>query len=166
MASQSTLSPQREHAFTMVELLVVLVITAILAGIAIMGLGSSRATGQTFNAVAVANAYASAADRFARDHNGRYPRAPGDATDWPNVRRGPSAPVLARERFYLSRVPESVQDGSVVLGASTTKPSVTYTQLGRGAGYEFIVSVPGRPACHIVGGTSTGASSLQTCSRR
>ena len=120
MARSSTQSPQREHAFTLVEIIVVLVIVAILASLAVMSLGSSRSTGQTFNAVAAANAYANAADRFARDHNGRYPRAPGDPVDWPNVKKGPSASVLGESRHYLPRIPESIQDGSVVLGTSST----------------------------------------------
>lgn len=166
MAMSSTQAPQREHAFTLVEILVVLFIAAVIGAIAIGSVGSSRETGQRFNALAVAHAYANSVDDFARDHGGRYPAPPGNAADWPDAKRGPSSSLLGDARFYMRRIPESIQDGNVVIGASATKPAIAYSQLAGGGGYQMIVTIPGRDSCRIVGGTTTGATVLPACGRR
>ena len=148
-----------ESGFTLVEILVVLVLIAIITGLGVVSIGSSRSSGQRMASVSVANAYAQAADRFARDHGGRYPDAP-PSTDWGPAKRGPVATILGTKRFYLRQVPEAVQDGTVLVHSSASdKPSIVYSAIDGNNGYEIRVRVPGKDPCIIRGGSTNGATS-------
>lgn len=159
---------RRESGITLIEIIVVLVLIAIMMGVAIFSIRSSRNAGSALAAIAAAQAYADAADSFARDHDGRYPGAHG-STDWPGgaaAARGPFDDALGERRFYLKQVPEAVQDQRIGVGAPvrTGQPYFAYAQTGGGTGYRITLHVPGRPTCVINGGATpdTGAR----CSRR
>jgi prepilin-type N-terminal cleavage/methylation domain-containing protein len=79
-ASRARRAP-RESAFTLVEMLVVLVIAAILIGIGILSLRSSQDRGNTIQATTTAHAVGEGIEQFQRDHGGRLPTNPG-TTDW------------------------------------------------------------------------------------
>jgi type II secretory pathway pseudopilin PulG len=152
----------------MVELLVVVIIIAILLGLAFSAVRSSRATGRTLGSLSAAHAYGNAIDQFARDHRGRYPRAPG-SPDWPTngpngTGGGPAADVLGQRRYYLRSVPESIQDGTVTFG-SGGPARLSYRQVGGGKGYELTLTVDGRPPCVVRGG-DVGGSAANECGRR
>lgn len=159
-----------ESAFTLVELLVVLLIAGILLSLSFYALGSARKSGRHIAAVAAANAYADAADRFAREHEGRYPAAPGargpSGVDWDGgaqARRGPKSDVLGRVKYYLRTVPEAVQDGSVAFGRSGPA-RIDYRPSAGGTGFVMTVTVAGSTPCVITGGAATDAR--KACSKR
>lgn len=154
-----------EDGWSLIEVVVVLVIVAVLIALGMAGISSSRSSGQLLSATSAANAYANALDGFARDHRGRYPANVGSA-DWSTpASKGPVSGLLGSTTPYLKTVPESVQDGSITFGTLASGPSITYTQLGGGTGYELVVTVPKRPTCSIRGGDTT-SSTLPECSRR
>ncbi len=144
-----------------------MIIIAILAGIAMWSIRSSRNTGRYLAAVSAAQAYASGIEDFARDHHGRYPGVPG-TPDWPGTRggeRGPAANVLGQQRYYLRAVPEPIQDGSIRFGPSGDG-RITYRLLAGGTGYELRINVAGRKPCVLRGGKTTGAPTALKCTRR
>lgn len=156
-----------ERAIGLVEVLVVLLITGILIGLGVWSITSARSAGRTVGTMTAAHAYGDAIERFARDHRGRFPGAPGTA-DWPggaDARRGPAANVLGTKRYFLRSIPESVQDGSVAFNGAGPA-TLRYRQLNGGSGYELIVSVTNRPPCAVRGGNTTGASPMNECGRR
>lgn len=159
--------------FTLIEILVVMVIVAILMALAVWGIAGSRASGRWVGATTAAQAYADAADDFARDHNGRYPAGPGSG-DWPSspaseLIRGPRAAALGTRGTYLRRVPESIQDRSITIG-STPSSMLRYVQMADGgtpgSGYRIEIRVLGRPACAVYGGQSAPVPGLRRCSER
>jgi prepilin-type N-terminal cleavage/methylation domain-containing protein len=156
----------REHGFSLVELLVVMVIILIMGTFALLSAGNSRSAGRSSSAIAAANAYADSIDRFAREHQGRFPAAPG-SVDWPGgaeARKGPVADVLGEKRTYLRTVPESIQSNSVTFG-TPSDAAVTYAASANGASYELVVTVKDRPTCAIRGGT-TKLSTHIDCTKR
>lgn len=163
----------RERAFTLVEILVVIVLVAVFMGLGILSIRSSKATGARMSSIAVAHAYADAVDRFAREHGGRYPTF-GAATDWPAGtvaarNRGPVARELGPSGEYLRQPPEAVQDGTVLVNprSRTKKAYIVYAATANGEGYTIDVHVPLRPVdnCSIVGGSATRGA-MRTCSKR
>ncbi len=145
----------------MVEVIVVLLVIAILAAIGWAGVRSARTTGTLSVAIATAHSYANAADGFARDHEGRYPDAPG-SIDWPEPDAGPKSQLLGA-KGYLRTVPEAVQDDTVVVGPrGDAAAGIVYRPVG--TGYEIILDVRNRDECAIRGGGATG--SIVECSRR
>ncbi|MCW2955637.1 MAG: hypothetical protein JWO69_506 [Thermoleophilia bacterium] len=149
----------------MIEILAVMAVVGILLAIGANMLQGARSAGRLTQAMSAADAYATAADQFARDHGGRYPGAPGSA-DWPagaDAAKGPRSTVLgtARAQYYLRSVPEVVQGGTVTFGTGTT--SVTYRVEGRG--YAIVLKVPGRDDCAVRGGGANGTTP-KTCVER
>jgi type II secretory pathway pseudopilin PulG len=151
----------REGGIGLVEVLVALCIIGILMAVSIYSIHGARKSGRYLAAVAVAHAYANAADMFARDHDGRYPAAPGSA-DWPNAVRGPVAQQLGTMNRYLRSVPESVQSGQVGVHAGATR--ITYENVG-GTGYRIQVTAPGDTPCALTGGSAT-IGTMRACSTR
>jgi prepilin-type N-terminal cleavage/methylation domain-containing protein len=162
------LRARRDEGFTLVELLVVMFIVAIMLSVALMSAHNTRATGGSLQAMAVAQTYADSIDRFAREHSGRFPRAPG-SPDWAggaNAKRGPMADVLGTIKYYLRQVPEPVQTGSVLVGASsTTAPTINYVSDAAGTSYELVITIPTRAPCVIRDGTKK-ISATRECSKR
>lgn len=156
---------EREAAIGLVEVMVVVLIVLVLVAIGYSGIKSAQSGGRLVTTIAAAQDYASAADRFRRDHNGRYPDPPG-SRDWPGGRaakQGPRAAALGTST-YLRRVPEAVQNGVVVIGPRGRAPAgIRYRRSG--TGYEIIVDVANRPPCALRGGGATGTSP-PTCSTR
>lgn len=155
-----------ESGFTIVELMVVLLIAAILMGISMYGVRSARKSGRHVAAVSTAQAYADAADRFAREHDGRYPAAPGGTVDWDggaNAQRGPKSDSLGTIRYYLRDVPEEVQDGRITI-QQPGPASIQYQQTGGGTGFIMTVTIQDSTPCVVLGGAAT--SSVRACSRR
>lgn len=147
------------------ELLVAMTIIAILMTAAMYGVRSARTSGSSIAAVTAAHAYADAADSFAREHDGRYPGAPG-SEDWAGgaeAAKGPMDEILGERRYYLRRIPEAVQGGSVSIGGSGAA-AISYAPSPQG--YVITVSVADHAAgpCVILGGTAT--STLRTCTKR
>jgi prepilin-type N-terminal cleavage/methylation domain-containing protein len=138
---------QREGGYTLVEVLVVLLIIAILLAIGIAGIRSARSSGQAIAATSAAQAYADAADAFAREHDG-----------------GPKSDILGQRKFYLKRTPEAVQDGIVTVGEAGPA-RIDYTMTGNGTGYVLTVTIEGKDApCVINGGAAPDTGNR--CSKR
>ncbi|MCW2928034.1 MAG: hypothetical protein JWM86_2002 [Thermoleophilia bacterium] len=154
-----------EHGLTLVEVLVVMVIIAVLSGISVASIQSSRASGRLSATTTSGFAYANAIDEFARDHNGRYPAGVGTA-DWARAaERGPVSTQLGGDAHpYLRSVPEPVQDGRVSFDAAGPA-RLQYRSVSGGRGYELIVTVQDRDPCAIRGGESAGTTP-RTCARR
>lgn len=154
-----------EHAIGLVEIVVVLLIIAITLSIGFNAIRSARQAGTLNAAVSTAQEYANAADRFRRDHDGRYPGAPGSA-DWPSAERdkGPKASNnLLGAQTYLKQVPEAVQSGTISIESSPTAAAwLEYRP--RGSGFEITVRFQsGRDPCSIVGGGATASNPV--CSK-
>ncbi len=157
-----------ESGVSLVEIVAVVLITAILLSLSWNAVRSSRATGRTLSALAAAHAYGNAIDLFARDHKGRYPAGPGTA-DWPTngpngVGGGPAADVLGQRRYYLRSLPEAIENGSVTFNGSGGA-RLSYRQVGGGDGYELMLTIEGRPPCVVRGGDA-GPPSANACGRR
>lgn len=154
----------RESAVGLLEILIVLFLIAVMLTIGLHGIRSARSAGTLNVAIASAQDYASAIDRFRRDHNGRYPRPPGSA-DWPggdDAIRGPRSASLGTNT-YLRKVPEAVQSGIVVIGArGDAAAGLNYRTVG--TGYEIVVDVRDRTPCALRGGGAAGVT--PTCSKR
>ncbi len=114
--------PRPEHAFTLVEILVVLVICAILLAALLSPFRSSKDAANRGKVLAAAQSYDQAIASFAADHMGRMPSQP---TDWPvqeysNGPLEPSTNAAGVRQPYLRRIPEPVGDG--VVRVQTTSP--------------------------------------------
>lgn len=97
----------REQAFTLVEIIVVLVIMAILGAIAAtMFRGASSAT-RSKEAIAAGTAYAQAISQYQADHANRNPTSP-TGTNTTAVRKGPLN-LLGKQ--YLAAIPDGVTAG-------------------------------------------------------
>jgi prepilin-type N-terminal cleavage/methylation domain-containing protein len=130
----------RERAFTLMELVVVMLIVCILLGGAILSVRSARANSHRAAAVAVAGAYQRAIEQYASEHGELYPPAPGSGPNWPSpAEQGPvDATAGGRGGRYLTSVPEAVQDGTVSFGGGGgSRASVTYERAG--SSYRLVV---------------------------
>lgn len=163
---------RRESAFTLVEILVVLVILAIFVCLGLYGIGSARKSGNSLMAISVAQAYADAADRFAREHDGFYPAAPGESgpggMDWEGgagAAQGPKSDALGQRKFYLRSIPEAVQDKRVVIGSGGNAVArIEYVPTPDRRGYTLRVTINDVPPCSITGGSAPDSG--RQCSRR
>lgn len=163
---------RRESATTLVEILIVVLIMLILVCLGIYGVASSRRSGNTLMAISVAQAYADAADRFAREHDGFYPAAPGETgaggMDWEGgagAARGPKSDTLGQRKFYLRSIPEAVQDKRVVIGSrGSAVARIEYLSTPNRRGYRIRVTITGQPPCTITGGSARDSG--RQCSRR
>lgn len=79
--STSARSHDSETAFSLVELLVVLVVVAIIGATATMALSGSKERGGAITGNSTARALGEGIEQFQRDHGGRLPTIPGTA-DW------------------------------------------------------------------------------------
>jgi prepilin-type N-terminal cleavage/methylation domain-containing protein len=155
-----------ERAFTLVELLVVMIIAAILATLGVYAIHSARSGGQRAAAITSAQAYADSVDEFARDHRGQYPAIPGN---WSSaLERGPRDASLGTHDRYLREVPEAVQSGSVKFASAPdpTRPTLVYAAENGGLGFRIEVHVPGSPPCALRGGAPDTAPVFKPCSSR
>lgn len=151
----------------MVELLVVMLVLAIIGALAIASVTSARKTGQRSAAVSAAQAYADAVDRFALDHDGRFPKPPG-TEDWPDRTKatGPVAGPASGGRTYMRRAPEAMESGNLILNhPQGTAAGVDYEQADAGSGYRITVRIPDRPTCVVIGGSAT-AGDMPECGKR
>ena len=164
----TTPEPSSEAGFSLLEIIIVLCIIAVLLPIGLLSLRGARNNGNSLQTNAIAQHYADSIDRFAREHSGRYPKPVG-SEEWAGgaqASKGPMALVLGTRRYYLRSTPESVQSGSVVVGAtSSTKPSITYAASGNGDSYELTVAIPGVTPCVVRGGARS-LTTLKACSIR
>jgi prepilin-type N-terminal cleavage/methylation domain-containing protein len=144
---------REERGFTLIEMLVVLGIIGVLISIGLLSVSSARDSGGRAAAIASARAYETAIDRYAAAHGGRVPTG----ADWPNASadKGPVSNIMGTKKFYLPRVPETVQDGRVLVRIGTPPPttgsvaSVTYVI--DGSGYRLEIRSGGRPPCALYG---------------
>lgn len=112
-------------AFTLVEVLVVMLIVAIMIGIGMVGLSSTRKSSNSVNAMSAASAYVDAIAGFQLAHGGRAPQM--GSADWPtgSTAQRNAGPINAGngKKPYIRSVPESVSSGAVVVaprGSSLT----------------------------------------------
>jgi prepilin-type N-terminal cleavage/methylation domain-containing protein len=113
--------PRDEQAFTLIELLIVLVIVAVLMAIVLPSFGSTKDAANRGKVTLVAQSYDQAMSSFASDHMGKIPK-PGTA-DWPSIPRGPLEPATrvgqTTGQAYLRSVPESVNAADASAGDVT-----------------------------------------------
>ncbi len=160
----------REHGFTLMELLVTMLIIGILISAGVYSIRSARTSGEFTSALASAHAYADSVDAYAREHGDRYPTFP--SAQWPadSADNGPiDLRISSMPHQYLRRVPENVQAKSVLFAATpdATKPTIVYVSENQGTGYRIEVHVPSSESstCAIRGGNAT-SSSPKDCSGR
>lgn len=108
---------QQDSAFTLVEVLVVMIIVSMMIGIALVGLSNTRKSSNSVNAMSAATAYVDAVDQFRLAHGGRVPQM--GSADWPtsSTKARNAGPLNAGngKKAYLKTVPESVVSGAVVI---------------------------------------------------
>lgn len=131
MQSAAHTSPAaHQHAFTVVELLVVMLIIGIIGGIAYPAMRGWQASARRDGGVSAAREYARSIDSFARDHAGRPPTL--GAAEWTSagVKRGPFDASTGKR--YLLQVPEPMQNRDVQFqpGASARTPIVLNYWIG------------------------------------
>jgi prepilin-type N-terminal cleavage/methylation domain-containing protein len=107
-----------EHAFTMVEVLVVMVIIGVLLAIALPKMQGWQDASRRDGGVAAARSYARAVEAFSRDHAGRPPR--NGTPEWPTATLSKGPVDLATGKFYLRQVPEPLQDKTAAFDAAAT----------------------------------------------
>lgn len=108
---------QHDNAFTLVEVLIVMIILSMMIGIGIFGLSSTRKSSNSTNAMSAATAYVDAIDQFRLAHGGRVPQM--GSADWPtsSAKARNAGPINAGngKKAYLKTLPESVDQGTVVI---------------------------------------------------
>lgn len=153
-----TSADERESGFTLVEILVVLVIGLILAGLLMHSFRGSKKTTWHKAAVASASAYGEAIEAYMADNGQRAPDLP--SPQWPSAKAGPVDPMLLRAgspRPYLPKgVPEPVGDGVVGIGPATAslptnvRAYIGYSNLGNGQYQLRVQSTGDGPALDCV----------------
>lgn len=119
---------QREHAVTMVELIVVVLIVAVIVFAGLAALGGSKDTAQLSRARSAAVQLGEAVQQFQRDHGGRPPGQPGTA-DWGNGWVSPVDRGNGNRPYLSRRAVEAVSDGAVSIegSAGATGPGASPT---------------------------------------
>lgn len=113
----------RQDGFTLIEAVIVMVILAIITGIAVPHFLGAKKTGFKREAAAAGATYRNAITAYQRQNMGRSPQAPGTA-DWPD-NKGPKNFIDPTNPSYLSNgVPPAVLRGEVVVlaGAAGAPP--------------------------------------------
>lgn len=161
-----------ERAFTLGEIVVVMVIAAILMAVASNSLGGVRRGTTNKRAVSVVRAYDESVRAFQLDHDGRPPD-PAVPAEWAagsKVVRGPLDLMRSKAGAlmpYMRTVPESVQSGEygvvaarsggASIGSAGAKGSITYTYYQSLGTYDIVASTPAAPAWACIVGNSTRA---------
>jgi prepilin-type N-terminal cleavage/methylation domain-containing protein len=154
-------SRQREHAFSLLELVVVMLIV----GVLIVGLVSALRSGRTSSgrvaAIAAARSIGDAVEDFRKDHSGRPPVL-GSAGDWPQPLAAGPRSTYDRERYMRRGAPDPLTAGHAELvagpgtGSGNARWLLQYTASGGGAA-RWSITVRDRtgvsPPCSIGGGT-------------
>lgn len=122
------MAERREHAFTLIEVLIVLVIVGVLSAVALGSMRGSKDAANRGKVLAAAQSYDQAISSFAADHTGRMP-VPASA-DWPALVRGPLEPSTtttgAGRQAYMRQVPNTVSTNVVrLLTAPPASGSIT-----------------------------------------
>jgi type II secretory pathway pseudopilin PulG len=120
--SQDAHRPGRraEHGFSLIQLLVVLLISAALMAVVASPIQGARRDGQRRAAIEAARTVAEAADRFRLDHGERPPRI-SNAQDWPVVNDGPRN-SLTNHRYMKTR-PDSLGSSWLTLSSGVSNPT-------------------------------------------
>ncbi|MCW2959619.1 MAG: hypothetical protein JWM25_1247 [Thermoleophilia bacterium] len=134
------MDPRRsqEDAFSLVEILVVIVILAILMAVSLGTLRGSKDAGSTTRVLGAATSYVDAIEQFSKDARGRYPRAIG-SVDWPTGTVGPVSALARGNGEYLRSVPEAVQQQVVGVGSAGRDGRLNYVPTAARNGYELQV---------------------------
>lgn len=120
--SRAQAAPARanEHAFSLIELIVVMIIIAVLTAIAIGTGRSARDASELKSATSAAQSYRQAVSAFMLDHGNRVPEPGGTVNGLPDWSTSLTAGPMDRYgRAYLKGIPEAIQ-GSLVTFASGT----------------------------------------------
>ena len=165
-----------ERGFTLIEVVIVLVISAVMLAMAVLTMDSDQSTAKRADAVAAARVLADAIEDFRKDHGGRPPAI--GTSDWPSapakLRRGPVNTYTGRA-YQRKRTISALESGvAVVAAGSTVAPApVRFTlQYNRSAagsrpGGWYIVVVDRLAkirSCHVTGGSiSIPASAGEPC---
>ncbi|MCB0878233.1 MAG: type II secretion system protein [Thermoleophilia bacterium] len=140
-------APSRDSAFTVIEIMVVLLIVAVLMSIAIVGFGGARHESRRGLVRTAAQSYAESIDAFALDHAGRVPRF--GTADWPVATSGPVKPntVSASGSTYLgTAVPDPVAGGNVDVTATSPTGGGVPPKSGILGSIVYLVQPPVPPA--------------------
>lgn len=169
-----TRSCSSESGFSLVEIVVVLVILAIIAGFALSVLMSPAKAAKQREALTAVHAYADAVRIFEKDHGGRPPSWTTSATnpvlDWPADRK--KGPVRDDGTTYMEGgIPESIGKGTVTWdsGSSTLRWRLQYEELRAGtveASWRLTLHPPtqsNHKSCEITGTPSDDRDDIRTC---
>lgn len=142
----------------------VILVVAVLMSIGLMSFKGAKHGSATRQAIAVAQTYNSAVEKFMVDHSGRTPLFASGSRDWPMGGKaawwGPRAKLVSATKvgsYLRSGVPDSVQTGRVMLASGSRAPgqySVTYIKASPGS-YRIEVHTPDRAVCWL--GNAPGA---------
>lgn len=163
----------REAAFTLIEVVIVCLITAVVLAMAFAGRDSSGGSAHRAGAVSAARALGDSIQDFRKDHGGRPPVL--GSADWPTTttttrNRGPRNTYTGRT-YMRSRAIEVLDSriAGVVSGGATAPAPARFTLQyyrvgGRPGGWTIVVRDNRgviRP-CHVTGGSMTPPSGSGT----
>lgn len=157
-------SADASDGFTLIEIIVVLVITSIMMGGVAFMWASGRRAGNGAIGVSTAVVYQQAIEQFASDHGGRVPTAIG-GQDWPgaaDAKLGPKSPLARHGGYYLRGVPESVTTGLITVG-SRTGSATTWLEYRPSGSNSYALIVHGDQPAHDCALGNQTPSGMMTC---
>ncbi len=122
-AHQPTMQPMQppmdtpracEHGLGLVEVIVVLVIVGMLAGIGLVSLSSGHDRANLTKARSAARSLGEGIEQFQRDHGGRLPSAPG-GRDWDRQWRSPVDSANGNKPYVRAGAVEPLATGAAAL---------------------------------------------------